>query len=118
MKKIVKQYLVSRDDVDIILDKNNLQQIIDRLQEVVNQADVPATEIKVRYSECDEGCDEISFYYDRPETDEEYEERIKQEAEESKRRKAYISSQYTKLKNELTELSLLDESGNLINPEV
>lgn len=118
MKKNVRQYLVADDNVDIILDRNNLQQIIDGLQEIATQADVPATEIKVRYSECYEGCDEISFYYDRPETDEEYEERIKKEAEEFERRKAYISSQYTKLKNELVELDLLDESGNLVNPEV
>jgi len=117
MKKNVKEYLLINADVDILLDKDNLQQIIDRLQKLVTQANVPATEIKVDYSQYDNGCDEISFYYSRPETDEEYQERIEEESKQIERRKEFISKQYTSMRNQLTELGLLDASGNLINPE-
>jgi hypothetical protein len=117
MKKNVRQYLLADTDVDIILDKNNLQEIIDKLQKFTTEANVPASEINVEYSQCDDGWDEISFYYNRIETDEEYQERIAFEAKEDERRKESISRHYTKLRKELTELGLLDESGNLINSE-
>lgn len=117
MKELKAKYLLYEVDVATILDKDNLQQVIDGLQALATQANLPASEIKPEYSPYDSGCDEFSAYYERLETDEEYQERTADQAKYAEYRKKMKQEEYLRLKDEFTELGLLDDTGNLINPE-
>jgi len=117
MKKNKKEYLKCSCDVSEILEKDNLQQIIDKLQDFANQDNLSASEITLMYFQYDSGCDEFDVYYERLETDEEYQERIDNETKQKEYYEKMRLEQYLKLKDEFAQLGLLDESGNLINRE-